>query len=86
MHSDPAVHAVPLGFLVQIVPLQTNPVAQSAFVAQRVRQEVVPQTYGLHDCVVPTWHIPAPVPEPQRPASVAVPTAHESIPQTVPAA
>jgi hypothetical protein len=44
---------VPVTFLPQIVPLQTKPLAQSAFVAHFVRQEVAPQTYGLQFCSVP---------------------------------
>jgi hypothetical protein len=34
----------PVGFLVQMLPMQVNPVAQSAVVAQLVRHVVVPHT------------------------------------------
>jgi hypothetical protein len=56
---------------VQIVPVQTNPVAQSAVVAQLVRQApFVPQMYGLHDWAMPAAHMPEPS---HRPDGVAVP-------------
>ena len=43
-HSVPAAQSAPFAFLPQIVPLQTLPAAQSAFVAHEVRQvPVVPQ-------------------------------------------
>jgi hypothetical protein len=38
------VQTTPVTFLPQIVPLQTNPLAQSAVVAHFVRQAVAPQT------------------------------------------
>jgi len=38
------VHVPPLGFFVQMVPMQVNPVAQSAVVAQLVLHVVAPHT------------------------------------------
>jgi hypothetical protein len=76
-----AVHAVPLTFLLQIVPMQTNPVAQSALVAHFVRHVAAPQTYGLQ-----FWRLPAPqMPVPSHlPPSIAAPAVQEFVPQTVP--
>lgn len=82
MHSAAVVHTTPLGFLPQMVPLQTNPAAQSASVAQLVLQAVVPlHTYGLHEVNAPPAHIPVPL---QRPACISAPFMHEVIPHTVP--
>ena len=73
---------VPLTFLPQMVPLQTNPAAQSAVVAQLVLQSpVVPQTYGEHDDSPPATQVPLPS---QRPPAVSVPAVHVLAPQEVP--
>jgi len=40
-HSFAIAHVAPFGFL---VPMQVNPAAQSAVVAQLVRHDVAPQT------------------------------------------
>ena len=71
-----------LAALQQIVPLQVYPAAQSAVVAQVVRQSPpAPQTYGEQASVVPATQSPTPS---QRPASVSVPPVQASVPQTVP--
>lgn len=44
MHSFAFVQVDPFCFCTQMLPTQLNPVTQSAFVVQRVRQFVVPQT------------------------------------------
>jgi hypothetical protein len=51
--------------------------------AQLVLQVVVPQMYGLHDFNIPAGQVPE---ASQRGATVWAPAAHESVPQTVPAA
>jgi len=68
-------------FLVQIDPLQTNPLAQSALVAHFVMQPAPPHVYGLQ-----FWRLDAPqMPDPSHfPPSVAVPAAQEFAPQIVP--
>jgi hypothetical protein len=76
------VQTVPITFLLQMVPLQTNPLAQSALVAHFVRQLAPPQTYGRQLCRLPAPQMFDPL---HLPASVAVPAVHEFVPQTVPA-
>ena len=82
MHSAAVVHVTPFGFLPQMVPLQTKPVAQSLLVAQLVLHAVVPlHTYGLHEVRAPAVHIPVPL---QRPDAISAPLAHDVAPHTVP--
>lgn len=73
---------MPLIFLLQMVPLHPNPLAQSAFVVHFVRQLVPPQTYGLQ-----FWRLPAAqMPDPSHlPPSIAAPALQEFAPQIVPA-
>lgn len=75
------MHGALLTFLLQIVPLQTKPLAQSALVVHLVRQLVPPHTYGAQ-----FWRLPAPqIPDPLHlPASMAVPPVQEFVPQIVP--
>jgi hypothetical protein len=83
-HSAPAAQSAPLTFLPQIVPLQTLPFEQSAFVAHAVLQvPVVPQVYGSQDCCVPRTHTPAPS---HFPGSVAVMPVQVGARHCVPAA
>jgi hypothetical protein len=83
-HSVAVVQVTPLTFLPQIVPLQTNPAAQSAVVAQLVLQSpVVPQMYGEQADSPPATQVPLPS---QRPPDVSVPAEQVSAPQTVPEA
>jgi hypothetical protein len=70
-HSVPATHAVPSGFLPQLVPMQVFPVVQSRFMlaGSHVPRHIplVPHWNGAQGCVAPFWHTPAPL---QRPAVV----------------
>jgi len=75
------VQVTPFGFLPQMVPLQTNPVAQSALVAQLVLHALVPQTYGLHAFSAPAAHVPVPL---HLPASISAPFIHMVMPHVVP--
>jgi hypothetical protein len=77
------VQVVPLVFCTQMLPTQLNPVTQSVFAVQRVKQFVVPQTYGLHERSIPGAQVPA---ASHRPATRSAPMLHESIPHTVPTA
>jgi hypothetical protein len=63
-----------------MLPMQVNPVAQSAVVVQLVRQAVVPQMYGLQFCSVGMPQVPAAV---HRAATIAVPFMQLSEPHTV---
>jgi hypothetical protein len=81
VHSVAVAQVTPFGFLPQMVPLQTNPVAQSALVAQLVLHALVPQTYGLHALRAPAAHIPVPL---HLPASISAPFMHIVMPQVVP--
>jgi hypothetical protein len=82
VHSAAVVHTTPFGFLPQMVPLHTKPVAQSASVAQLVLHAAVPlHTYGLHAVSGPAAHIPVPL---QRPAAISAPLPQLVAPHTVP--
>ena len=65
-----------------MVPMQVKPAAQSAVVAQLVRQavEAALHTYGLQFCSIGVPQVPAAV---QRAASIAVPPVQLSAPHTV---
>jgi hypothetical protein len=81
VHSATVVQLTPFGFLPQIVPLQTNPAAQSALDAQLVLHAVAPHTYGLQAVSGPAPHIPVPL---HRPPCISAPFAQEVAPHTVP--
>jgi hypothetical protein len=80
VHIAADVQGVPFGSCVQTLPIQLNPVTQSALVAQLVLQLVVPQTYGLHERSIPAAQVPE---ASQRPARCSAPALHESAPHTV---
>ena len=71
---------MPFVSCVQTLPMQLNPAAQSAPVAQLVLQFVAPHTYGLHERSMPGAHAPVASHLPPRRSAPAL---HESVPHDV---
>jgi hypothetical protein len=84
-HSPGPVHAAPIGFSVQALPLQMLGVTQSGVLAQVVRQApaVVSQVYRPHGCGVAARQTPAP--SQVRASNPVVAFMHIGAPHWVPA-
>jgi hypothetical protein len=76
-----AEQAAPIGYLPQLIAVQTLGDTQSVLPPQVVRQAVAPQVYGAHVEFDPTTHLPAPS---QRLAAVTVDPVQLCARQTVP--
>jgi len=61
MHSLPAPHVRPVGFLVQTPATQTFGAPQSASPVHDVRQTSAAHTYVPHDDGVVVWQVPVPL-------------------------
>jgi hypothetical protein len=81
LQSELAAQAEPMGYLPQLIAVQTLGEEQSVLPPQVVRQAVAPQMYGAQVDVVPAPHFPAPS---QRLEAVSVDTAQLCARQTVP--
>ena len=71
---------MPFVSCVQTLPMQLNPAAQSAALAQLVLQFVAPHTYGLHERSAPGAHAPV---ASHFPPTRSAPALHESVPHDV---
>jgi hypothetical protein len=81
LQSRLVAQADPIGYLPQLIAVQTFGDVQSVLAPQVVRQAVPPQTYGVQEDVVPATHLPAPS---QRLEAVTIDPAQLCARQTVP--